>query len=300
MSIYVFGSINLDLVGTMDQLPHPGETVLGDRFMQAPGGKGANQALAAKRAGAEVRLCGAVGDDLYANQALAELKQAGVELGALAVRGDATGIALILVQADGENMIAVLPGANGELVPDDAASMLTDIGPDDILLCQQEVPAPSVVAALRFAHNQGAKTILNIAPVSADTPQLAELADIIIANETEFAGLTGSRVVEDQLESALAAYARHNGKIIIMTLGEQGAMAADGVEIVRAPSLKVEAIDAVGAGDTFCGYLAQALTEGKPLSVALTFASAAGALACTRRGAQPAIPTRSEVDQALS
>ncbi|MBU2328590.1 MAG: ribokinase, partial [Alphaproteobacteria bacterium] len=189
--ITVFGSINMDLVATTPRLPKPGETVSGTGFATAAGGKGANQALAAKRAGASVRMVGAVGRDEFAAPALDLLEKAETDLSGVAHVDGPTGTALILVGGNGENMIAVVPGANGTLSPGQAAEAVSGSKPGDILMLQLEVPAASVKAALEAAKAHGVRTVLNTAPLIAEAADLAKLADIVIANETEFELLVG-------------------------------------------------------------------------------------------------------------
>lgn len=294
--IFVFGSINLDLIAAGEHLPKAGETVRANSFVQAPGGKGANQALAAARAGANVLMCGATGTDDFAGAATAILNEASVDLSHVAKLVGDTGIAIILVEASGENVISIVAGANGQITPAHAKETLATITEGDILLCQLEVPEPAVAEALRIANENGATSILNIAPVSANVASLANEAQFIIANETEFDQLDGQDDASSR-QQRLMDRAKATGKTIIVTLGEDGAMASHAGKLVQVPSHKVNAIDAVGAGDTFCGYLATGLLEGQSIENVLKLAVAAGALACTKSGAQPAVPARNEVDE---
>ena len=293
--IIVVGSINLDLVGAVGRLPTPGETVPGDNFVTAPGGKGANQALAARRAGLDVRMIGAVGDDAFAQEALELLNEAGVDLSGVRRAGAATGVALILVGGDGENMIAVIPGANGAVSPGDVEAAAIDSG--DIVLLQNEVPGDTVKAALAAARRVGALSILNTAPWRDDRAELIGQADIIVANETEFDLAAGSLALAgSSRDQKMAAFVTQTGRIIVVTLGAEGVIAAtkDGISQASAP--KIAPVDTVGAGDTFCGYLAAGLADGRSLQEAMTRAARAGALACLKPGAQPAVPEASEVD----
>ncbi len=302
--ITVFGSINMDLIATVSRLPKPGETLAGSGFSTAAGGKGANQALAARRAGAEVSMVGAVGRDAFAEEALALIRAAGVDLGAVKSVDAPTGTASILVgDENGENVIVVVAGANGEVAPADADAGIVAMGEGDTLLLQLEVPAASVDAALEAGRKAGFRTILNTAPLTADAARLAQKADIVVANETEFALLIGDPAAADDASTREAALqARHaaNGQTIIVTLGAEGVVAVHEGKIHRAQSLKIKPVDTVGAGDTFCGYLAAALDRGDDFGSALTFAAAAGSLACLKPGAQPAIPVRAEVEAALT
>lgn len=294
--IIIVGSINLDLIGNVDRLPAPGETVPGETFQTAPGGKGANQALAARRAGAAVQMIGAVGGDAFADEALELLAEAGVDLSAVRQSRAATGVALILVGDDGENMIAVIAGANGTVVSGDVEAAVID--PGDVVLLQQEVPREAVTAALAAARQAGATSILNTAPWRDGWAGLIGQADIVVANETEFdLAAAALKLTGDDREEQMAAFTAETGRIIVVTLGADGAMAATGEGLLRVAAPKITPVDTVGAGDTFCGYLAAGLTDGLTLHDAMTRAARAGALACLKPGAQPAIPNAGEVDE---
>lgn len=298
--ITVFGSINMDLVAGTERLPKPGETVAGTRFATAAGGKGANQALAASRAGAAVRMVGAVGHDGFATPALALLAEAGVDLSAVRRVPEPTGTALILVDRDGENMIAVVPGANGTLAAGDAATAVGTLAPGDILMLQLEIPAAAVEEALEAGRRRGVVTILNLAPLVPDAPRLGRLADIVIANETEFERLAGrDAMTGDEREAALRRLHGETGQTLIVTLGSEGVVAIRDATMYRARSLPIEPVDTVGAGDTFCGYLATGFDQGLDIGTALVRAAAAGSLACRTAGAQTAIPLAADVVEAL-
>lgn len=279
-TLAIVGSINLDLVASADRLPRPGETVGGAVFARYPGGKGANQALAARRLGALVRMHGYVGADAFAGEALALLKQDGVDLSHVGATGDAaTGVALIAVSADGENQIVVAPGANALFAP----HHLTDIDAD-ALLCQLEIPQATTVAAVsRFKGF----VALNLAPALPVDPALLVRADLVIVNESE---------------AAFYGEALHAiGGLLAVTYGARGAaLFSSGQEIARAPAPTVNVRDTTGAGDTFCAALTLMLAEGRSHEDALAFACAAGALAATRPGAQPALPRRAEVETLLA
>ena len=296
--ITVVGSINLDLIANVERLPAPGETVPGSTFRTAPGGKGANQALAAARAGGQVRMVGAVGKDAFAAEALALLTEGKVDLGGVREAAAATGVALIFVDGKGENVIVVVAGANGTVLPVDLAK--ADFRKGDVVLLQHEVPLETVEAALDNAREAGARSILNTAPFRPEAAHLLARADHVVANETEFdlyaeaLGLAG-----DNRESRMRAFAAGTGRTVVVTLGGDGVVAIEADRLLRVPALPVTPVDTVGAGDTFCGYLAAGLSESLPLEQALARAAAAGSLACTRNGAQPSIPLRAEVDAAL-
>lgn len=298
--ITVFGSINMDLVATTPRLPKPGETVAGTGFATAAGGKGANQALAARRAGAGVRMVGAVGRDEFAGPALDLLDKAGTDLLGVARVDGPTGTALILVGGDGENMIAVVPAANGTVSAAQAESAVEGMQNGDILMLQQEVPAGSVEAALKSAKARGVRTVLNIAPLIPETEDLAALADIVIANETEFERLVGrDNLTGEERERILLDMHGKTGQILIVTLGADGVIAAEGGNLHRTKGLKIVPVDTVGAGDTFCGYLAASLDAGLAFGDALRRAAVAGSLACLKAGAQPSIPVAADVTASL-
>lgn len=297
--ITVVGSINLDLIAHAARLPRPGETVVGDHFHAAPGGKGANQALAAARAGASVRIVGAVGRDAFAGQALGLLKEGGVDLTKVKETDQPTGTALIMVGDKGENIITVVPGANSLV----AAHFVDSVNfrPGDCALLQLEIPVLAVSEALTRARAGHALTILNTAPFRGEAAPLLRQADIIVANETEFdlyarALNMDGRIRDEQME----AFAHTTGRTVVVTLGAEGAIAASPSGMIRVGAHRIEPVDTVGAGDTFCGYLAAGLIAGLELEEALRRAAVAGALACLKHGAQAAIPMAKDVDALLN
>jgi len=296
--ITVFGSINMDLIATPERLPKPGETVMGTSFTTAAGGKGANQALAARRAGSMVRMAGAVGDDRLGSQALALLADAAVDLNGVRYAAEATGTAHILVaEDDGENVIVVVPGANATVTDEDARRAVGTMTRGDYLMLQFEILNGSIEAALVAARQKGVTSIVNIAPFGADARRLGAMADILVANETEFDLYAGKGELSDEArEATLRALHAESGQTIIVTLGADGVIAIRKGEIYRAAGLAIEPVDTVGAGDTFCGYLAASLDAGLAFKDALRRASVAGSLACLKPGAQPSIPFASTVD----
>lgn len=296
--IVVIGSINLDLIASVDRLPGPGETVRGSGFATAPGGKGANQALAAARAGARVRMVGAVGKDSFASDALALLRDGKIDLSGVGETFASTGTALIMVGADGENVIAVVPGANDSVVPGDLSKAFLKNG--DVVLLQLEIPLQTVEAALDAARTAGAITVLNTAPFHGDAAGFLGKADYLVANETEF-DLYGEALSLNGRDrpARMRDYAARTGRTIVVTLGPDGVLAATPDDLLMVPALKITPLDTVGAGDTFCGYFAAGLAAGLPLDQALARAAAAGSLACLKAGAQPAIPLARDVDAAL-
>lgn len=271
--ITVVGSINLDLVARAPALPRPGETITDATFEQHPGGKGANQALASKRMGADVQLIGCIGDDADANAATRLLRDDGVDLSRTrTVRDEHTGIALIVVSPDGQNQIVVAPGANRMLHRADV-----DLAGADVVICQLEIP----VDVVAWAVEQAPFSIVNCAPARPLPDGLLGACDVVVVNETE---------------RAYYGSALDQAPLVVVTLGKEGAVAFQrGTELARVPSLPVDAIDTVGAGDTFVGALGVELASGTPPERALRIAAAAGAVATTRPGAQPSIPTGAEV-----
>jgi ribokinase len=286
--IVVFGSINVDLIVPVPHLPRAGETVLGGDYALLPGGKGANQALAARRAGAEVVMAGAVGADPFASLALDLLCGAGVDTRFVRVVEQPTGCASILVSRDGENTIAVAPGANATARSDQVPNELLSAG--TTLVAQMEVPPTETAMLIRRLRTHGGYSLLNLAPALPIDIALLEEIDIVVANEGE-ATATGSDL--EQLARCLR-------QGLVVTRGAAGALAIlrDGMRI-KVPALAIEPVDTTGAGDTFVGVLAAALDLRSPLEAALRRASAAAGLACLARGAQTAVPTAAAIAAAV-
>ncbi len=279
MRITVVGSINLDFVASAPSLPRPGETVTGGTLARHPGGKGANQALAARRLGADVCLTGCVGDDDMSGAAMALLMAHGVELSGVETdSAEPTGVALIAVDDEGENQIVVCTGANGRVTPEQLPARI-----DCPLIVQLELPIATVEAAVGRATEF---VCVNLAPAAPVSDQMLRRADLLVVNETE---------------AAFYGDLLHNGGgRVVVTEGAKGAvMYQRGQELARATPPKVTAVDATGAGDAFVGAICVALLEGMPAEEALRFACAAGAIAATRPGAQPSLPTRAEVEAIL-
>jgi ribokinase len=296
--ITVFGSINVDLVCRVRKSPLPGETVLGSDYALIPGGKGANQALAAARAGASVRMVGAIGDDDIGKVALDELGPAGVDLDAVMRRNGTTGVAIITVDDHGENTIVVSPGANAAVAADRIPA--NGIGAGDTLLLQLEVPQAEVFAAARMARAGGARVVLSVAPFAPFAPEELADIDIVVVNEHEAADFARHFGLPHATpEETVRGLATRLGRTVIATLGPDGAIAAAGGEVIRVPALAITPVDTTGAGDTFAGVLAACLDEGRDLGAAMALAAVAGSLACTRHGAQPSFPTRAEIEAAV-
>jgi len=286
--ILVFGSINVDLVVPVPRLPRPGETVLGGDYLLLPGGKGANQALAARRAGAVVVIAGAVGEDGFAATTLDPLRRAGIDTGLVRAVAAPTGCAAIMVSEGGENIIAVASGANLMARSDQVPDAL--LGPRIVLVAQMEVPSAETGAMIRRVRAAGGYVLLNLAPAGALDDSLLRDIDLVVANEQEAATLGAD-------PARIAATLRHG---LIVTRGAAGADAylRNGATL-SVPALPVAAIDTTGAGDTFVGVLAAALAQGQPIETGLRRASAAAGLACLARGAQAAMPDAAAIEEAM-
>jgi len=300
--VTVAGSLNMDLVVRTPHIPEPGETIIGGEFRTVPGGKGANQAVAAARLGAQVAMVGRVGGDAFGGLLLDNLAAAGVDP-AFVTRDPqaATGVALIEVDDAGQNSIVVVSGANSRLSPADVEAAAAAIGAADVLLLQLESPLETVTRAAQVARAQGVTLILNPAPARPVPAGLLGLVDVLIPNESETALLTGLPAGDQEEAQAAAAALRRMGvATVILTLGGRGALLAyeGGTELF--PAFDVTPVDTTAAGDAFVGGLGVALAEGRPLREAVRWGNAAGALATTRLGAQPSLPTRQALDDMLA
>jgi ribokinase len=290
--VVVIGSINVDLVVAADRLPAPGETVLGGRFSVHDGGKGANQAVASARAGAQVTMIGAVGTDAHGARSIAALEAEGIDVARVRrIEADQTGVAIIAVGPRGENQIVVAPGANATLVLDDADREL--IGSARVLLTNHEIPPEATLEALRAAHASGVTAILNPAPARALPSEILALGPILTPNEHELIVAIGNDVTGAALDELQS---RHAGPIIV-TQGPAGALLVDGerrerFEGVMAPQV----VDTTGAGDAFCGVLAAWLAEGSGLDEAIVAANVAGALSVGAAGAREGMPRREAIE----
>jgi ribokinase len=301
MTILVVGSANTDLIVRARRLPAAGETVLGGDLATAAGGKGANQAVAAARLGEPVTFVARVGQDMFGQQTAAGLASEGLDLTYL-VRDAAapSGVALIVVDAAGQNLIAVAPGANGRLTPADVAAAQPAFERARVLLLQLEIPLETVLAAAQAGRAAGLTVIVNPAPAQGLPPELYGLVDYITPNEHEAAALTDGPA-SDPAAAAEELLRRGVRRSVIITLGEAGALAATGPgRSERVPGFAVTAVDTTAAGDAFNGGLAVALARGEALPRAVRYAHAVAALSVTRAGAQPSLPTRAEVDDFLA
>jgi ribokinase len=300
--IVVVGSSNTDMIIRMDRIPRPGETILGGEFLTAAGGKGANQAVSAARAGGQVTFIARVGSDALGEQAIAGFAREGIDVGYVIRDGKSpTGVALIFVGKDGENSIAVASGANGNLSPTDVRNAQKVFTGASVLLMQLETPVETLQTAAELADRAGVRVILNPAPARVLPDSLLKHVSILTPNETEAELLAGIKV-DSAAATELAAkkLIARGVQTVILTLGARGAYVATADTGKLVSGFKVKAVDTTAAGDTFNGALAVALAEGQPLEQAVLFANAAAAISVTRIGAQPSAPKREEIERFLS
>lgn len=294
--IAVVGSCNVDLIVRTPRMPRPGETLTGSDFQTCHGGKGANQAVMAARLGASVAMVGKVGNDLHGQQMRDNFRVRGIDTRhVLTDPVLPSGVAVILVDEGAHNCIVVVPGANGALTPADIRQASASIAASSVLLCQLEVPLETTTEALRIARAAGVRTLLNPAPARSLPPEVFDLADIVVLNETELELFSGTSVSGKNVEPTVRRV--FGGRsVLVLTRGEQGAVVIDNHAATTIPAFAVKAVDTTGAGDAFVGSLAVFLTEGNSFAVAVRQASAAAALSVTRPGTQPSFPTRAEVE----
>ena len=299
--ILVVGSSNTDMIIKLDRIPRPGETILGGAFVTAAGGKGANQAVGAARAGGQVTFIARVGQDMFGEQAVDGFVRDGINVKYISRdKTNPSGVALIFVAKDGENSIAVAGGANAKLSPADVKKAKSVFAGASVLVMQLETPLETVQATADLAAKAGVRVILNPAPAQPLPDRLLKRVSILTPNETEAELLTGIAVKDDASAAAAAAKLRARGvQTVIITLGARGAFVATEYGEQLVPGFKVKAVDTTAAGDIFNGALAVALAEGKPLELAVRFANAAAAISVTRLGAQPSAPTRREIEKFL-
>ncbi len=298
--IVVLGSSNTDMIIQLPKIPRPGETLLGGRFSMAAGGKGANQAVAAARAGGRVQFIGRVGRDVFGDRAVASFLEDGIDTSLISVDPEEpSGTALIFVAASGENSIGVASGANARLLPEEVEKCRSALKSADILLLQLETPVDSVESAAQMAES--ATVMLNPAPAAPVPPGLLARVSVLTPNESEAEALTGIEIRSDEdLMNAAEALLRRGPRTVLITLGARGALLAQGEIREIVPGFQAEAVDSTAAGDVFNGALAVGLAEGMEMRFAVRFAHAAAALSVTRLGAQPSVPRRSEIDNFLS
>ena len=298
--ILVIGSSNTDMTVRSATLPKPGETVLGGDFRMGPGGKGANQAVAARLLGGDVTFVCKLGRDMFGEGASKHYESCGLDTSKILWSDKPSGVALITVDSKAENSIVVASGANADVTVSDIDSVAEIIKSSGILLLQLEIPMDAVVRAAEIAFEAGVQVVLNPAPATSLPAELLKCVSILIPNETEASAISGIDI--NNLETASAAAERLKGmgvREVIITMGSRGSMVCDG-ECTFVPAVKVNAVDTTAAGDTFCGGVCVALSEGKALSEAVKFATAASSIAFQRPGAQDSVPSRCEVDKLLN
>lgn len=300
--ILVIGSSNTDMIVKADRIPLAGETVLGGEFLTAPGGKGANQAVAAARAGGEVVFIARVGNDGFGKQALAGFAKEGIDTEHVITDAVApSGVALIVVAKNGENSIAVAPGANRKLSREDIENAKALFSRVALVVMQLETPLEAVQAAADLAESAGTPIILNPAPASALPLELLRKLTVLTPNETEAELLTGIKIESfDDAGRAASVFRAMGVQTVAITLGARGAFVATDDRMFTVPAFRVDAVDTTAAGDTFNGALAVALAEGEPIESAVHFANAAAAISVTRLGAQPSVPRREEILRLLA
>lgn len=294
--ILVIGSSNTDMTIKGEHLPVPGETILGGIFHMGPGGKGANQAVAARRLGGDVCFICKVGRDIFGDNAVKGYDREGIDTSRILRSDKASGTALILVNDKGENCISVAAGANGDLSPEDIDSVADVIRGASYLILQLEIPVESVLRAAKIAHEAGVYVILNPAPACKLPEEIFRYVSLVTPNQTEISLLTGVEVSDDRsLDKAIVRIKEMGVRDVIVTLGSKGSLVASGDTRVMVPAQKVKAVDATAAGDTYCGAACVALSEGKSLEEAAVFATRASALTVQKMGAQDSIPFRNEI-----
>ena len=294
--ILVIGSTNTDMTAFCGKMPAPGETVMGNDFVMGPGGKGANQAVAAKRLGGDVRFICKVGEDIFGENTIRHFNEEGLDTSGVMISKKPSGVALITVDESAENCIVVAPGANNDYTVDDIRRCEGTIQDCDILLMQLEIPVPAVVEAARIAYEAGKKVVLNPAPALDLPEEIFRYLTLFIPNESELAKYSGVAVEDAESAKSAAKVLMDKGVgNIIVTMGSKGSLICDGENAAFVKAHKVEAVDTTGAGDCYCGALCVALSEGASLIEAAEFATKASAIAVQRPGAQNAMPYRKEI-----
>jgi len=294
--IIVAGSLNMDLVVRSPRHPKPGETLLGGDFHTFPGGKGANQAVAAARVGAMTSMIGRVGQDAFGDALLGNLRQNGVETKHVLQDGGATGVALITVSDDGQNTIVVAQGANALLSTEDIDRAIALFTPGSVLLTQLEVPIATIAYAVEVAKTHGVIVLLNPAPAQPLDKSLLRMVDYLVPNQHELALLTG----EEEIGSGVDALRSLGVRNVLVTLGGEGSLLASETTRLQTPAFSVQPVDTTAAGDAFVGAFGAALAAGRSTTEAVRWGTAAGAISVTRTGAQPSLPTRAEVEALLA
>ncbi len=293
--VVVVGSSNVDMIAKVDHLPRPGETVGGGEFMQTFGGKGANQAVAAARLGAEVTFVTSLGRDGFAQEYLEYLRRENICVDYVRNCEKPTGTALILVGKNAENCIAVAPGANGELVPSTISGFEAALDGADVVVMQAEIPYVTICGVAAAARAKGIKVMLNPAPACAIDAKLMQMVDVLVVNEIEAEAISGLEIPAGNPFPVAEKLRDMGAGSVVVTLGERGAYYVNGTTRLHIPAFRVDAVDTTAAGDTFCGALAVVCAERGLDGQGIEFANAAAAIAVTRMGAQPSIPSKEEV-----
>ena len=298
--IMVIGSSNTDMTVRSKVLPGPGETVLGGDFIMGYGGKGANQAVAAKRLGGNVDFVCKLGKDLFGDNAIRHFREMGLDTTHILQSEKPSGVALIMVDDKAENSIVVASGANGDLDIEDIETLAPAIRRSSILLLQLEIPMKTVERAARIAYEAGVMVVLNPAPAAQISDELMRCVSVLVPNESESSYISGVEVTDaDSALKAINIIKNKGAKDIIVTMGSKGSLVCDG-KVTFIPARKVRAVDTTAAGDTFCGALCVALAEGFRLEEAARFATAASSISVQRPGAQDSVPSREEVDSIIN
>lgn len=296
--ILVIGSSNLDLIAKMERFPKDGETIKGQTFLQAMGGKGANQAVAANKTGSNVKFVTSLGNDIYGKSILKTFNDQGINMSSsLLVDNVPTGTAMIWVDSKGENSIVIIPGANDMLTSDYIVALEDEIEKSDLIMLQMEIPYNTVQTICKIAHKKGSKVMLNVAPATKLDKSVLEAVHVLVVNETE-AEVVASAKIADIGEEAVAEKLNSLGvKNVVLTMGVKGCLFKNEETYFHIPAFEVESVDTTAAGDTFCGALAAGISNNKSWEDALRFATAAAALCVTKMGAQPAIPSEKEITE---
>jgi ribokinase len=294
--ILVIGSSNTDLIVKVKSFPKAGETIEGKTYMQAMGGKGANQAVAAHRLGGEVSFITCLGDDANGINTLQNYKKEGLDISSsLIVDGVSSGTAMIWVDENGENCIVITPGANNRLTSDYIMKVEESIANAEMVVLQMEIPYETVKTVCSLAKKHKKKVILNVAPAREIDGELLKLTDLLVVNETEAETISGERIEAIGKEAVIAKLIAMGASTVLLTLGEKGCVLTNDQIVVHKEAFVVDALDTTAAGDTFCGAVAARLSKGENWDDVLTFSSAASALCVTKMGAQPSVPTEKEV-----